>query len=304
MEKKPNHDGESPPGAGQMETSIEDMDEFVWTAPPLSASNSLHVKMRAFEHEVRCQICHEFFQNPVSVMPCLHSFCSECIRSCFKESLKGLKRSAWCPKCREPVNTGGSDFNKCLVPNRTVAEMVGRYQVLRGDLRKSLCQLATQTNSTGSDGEQNETMKRRSSRQGRSRNTKEDEEYLPGQEDVAEGNVTKESSARRKPLPATHYKFLKHKQLVELCRTHGLSTKGSDKDLRARHEAFAVLYNSECDSFNPRPIAEIAKEITRREQARNVRFLFKSVCIMRCLLHLVTVLTHSSLSYLNFCLYE
>jgi late competence protein required for DNA uptake (superfamily II DNA/RNA helicase) len=60
-------------------------DEDVWVAAPLDATDPLHNSLKELEHQMRCPICCEFLHAPVSVIPCSHTFCSECIRTNFKK---------------------------------------------------------------------------------------------------------------------------------------------------------------------------------------------------------------------------
>lgn len=52
-----------------------------------------------------CSICEEDFKDPVG-LPCLHSFCKECISRHIIESTKGQKlaRGFNCPKCKRQVD--------------------------------------------------------------------------------------------------------------------------------------------------------------------------------------------------------
>lgn len=52
-----------------------------------------------------CSICEEDFKDPVGI-PCLHSFCKECISRHILESTKGQKlaRGFNCPKCKRQVD--------------------------------------------------------------------------------------------------------------------------------------------------------------------------------------------------------
>lgn len=49
------------------------------------------------EELVTCAVCHEFLKNP-KVLPCLHSYCHDCIVELSKREC-GLE----CPECRSPV---------------------------------------------------------------------------------------------------------------------------------------------------------------------------------------------------------
>jgi hypothetical protein len=73
-----------------MSSSVQELaaavdDEDVWVSSPLDATDPLNNSLKEFEQEMRCPICCEFLYAPVSVIPCSHTFCSECIRTNFKK---------------------------------------------------------------------------------------------------------------------------------------------------------------------------------------------------------------------------
>ena len=72
------------------------------------------------------------------------------------------------------------------------------------------------------------------------------------------------------PKPTPHYHGLKKAKLQEYCRKEGLSTTGNESVLKARHQDFLTLWNSECDSMHPRSKAELVAEIYRREKDKAV----------------------------------
>jgi hypothetical protein len=73
---------------------------------------------------------------------------------------------------------------------------------------------------------------------------------------------------KRKKKPATYYNQLSLQKLREKCKQEGLSTLGNEKTLKARHQEYITLYNSECDSLTPRSPSELVREIAMRESAR------------------------------------
>ena len=70
-----------------METSFDLPDSTDWLDTPLSL-------LAPLETSLRCQVCKDFFDNPV-VTSCSHTFCSLCIRRCLSSEGK-------CPACRSP----------------------------------------------------------------------------------------------------------------------------------------------------------------------------------------------------------
>jgi hypothetical protein len=122
-------------------------DEYTWTSGPLSSSttfnnnsiNPLHTHLRDMEALLRCPICHDFLNIPVSLPPCHHSFCSECIRTSLKACMK-TKRCAECPVCR---NKCAGDGESKLVPNISMGQMVRQFQTLKPGLKAALTAAVT-----------------------------------------------------------------------------------------------------------------------------------------------------------------
>ncbi|XP_067855064.1 E3 ubiquitin-protein ligase RAD18 [Heptranchias perlo] len=73
---------------------------------------------------------------------------------------------------------------------------------------------------------------------------------------------------KRKLLPKLVYNLLSDRDLRKKLKEYGLSPQGSKAQLVKRHQGFVQMYNSQCDSLNPRSAAEIAKEIERNERTR------------------------------------
>ncbi|KAG8223993.1 hypothetical protein J437_LFUL012096, partial [Ladona fulva] len=70
----------------------------------------------------------------------------------------------------------------------------------------------------------------------------------------------------RKPLPKLVYPLLQEKDLRRKLKELGLNTLGDRKTLINRHQRFTVLYNSECDSLNPRSVSEILDQVAQEER--------------------------------------
>ena len=65
-------------------------DEMAFTHPPhFSKGNPLHRDLRDFDQSLRCEICYELYNIPVSLVPCLHTFCSHCIRTHLRDTMIG-----------------------------------------------------------------------------------------------------------------------------------------------------------------------------------------------------------------------
>ncbi|EFR04767.1 postreplication repair E3 ubiquitin-protein ligase rad18 [Nannizzia gypsea CBS 118893] len=93
-----------------MDRNFDIPDSTDWTATPLP-------EVARFESALRCQICKDFFDNPV-ITSCCHTFCSLCIRRCLSSEGK-------CPVCRS------SDQELKLRRNWAVRELVESFKAAR-----------------------------------------------------------------------------------------------------------------------------------------------------------------------------
>ncbi|CAG8170689.1 unnamed protein product [Penicillium salamii] len=93
-----------------MNTPSDISDPTQWLETPLSL-------LAPLESALRCQVCKEFFDNPV-ITSCCHTFCSLCIRRC-------LSADGKCPACR------AQDQELKLRRNWAVQELVDAFQTAR-----------------------------------------------------------------------------------------------------------------------------------------------------------------------------
>jgi E3 ubiquitin-protein ligase RAD18 len=93
-----------------MDQSFDIADSTDWLDTPLSIVAPL-------ESALRCQVCKDFFDNPV-ITSCCHTFCSLCIRRCLSSEGK-------CPACRSP------DQELKLRRNWAVQELVDSFKNAR-----------------------------------------------------------------------------------------------------------------------------------------------------------------------------
>ncbi|GIJ89347.1 e3 ubiquitin-protein ligase rad18 [Aspergillus pseudoviridinutans] len=111
-----------------MEQTFDLPDSTDWLDTPLSLVSPL-------ESSLRCQVCKDFFDNPV-ITSCSHTFCSLCIRRC-------LSTEGKCPACRS------SDQELKLRRNWAVQELVEAFQ----NARPSMLELAREAANSRLDGE-------------------------------------------------------------------------------------------------------------------------------------------------------
>ena len=65
-----------------------DPSDFV--APPhFSRSDPFHRALSDLDRSLRCPICQELYSTPVTLLPCLHTFCSLCVRSHLRATYTG-----------------------------------------------------------------------------------------------------------------------------------------------------------------------------------------------------------------------
>ena len=93
-----------------MEASFELPDSTDWLSTSLPLFEPL-------EAALRCEICKEFYNNPV-ITTCAHTFCSLCIRRCIASDGK-------CPACKASCQADK------LQPNIAVRDITTRFQEAR-----------------------------------------------------------------------------------------------------------------------------------------------------------------------------
>jgi len=65
-------------------------DESAFLVPPhFSRNNPFHRNLANLDLAMRCAICSELYHAPVTLIPCMHAFCSLCVRAHFKSTLTG-----------------------------------------------------------------------------------------------------------------------------------------------------------------------------------------------------------------------
>uniref|UniRef100_A0A1A8CYL5 RING-type E3 ubiquitin transferase n=2 Tax=Nothobranchius kadleci TaxID=1051664 RepID=A0A1A8CYL5_NOTKA len=73
----------------------------------------------------------------------------------------------------------------------------------------------------------------------------------------------------RRPMAKLVYNLLSIQELKRRLKENHLSVQGSRDQLIKRHRDFVLLYNSQCDSLNPKSAEEIAKEVEASEKKIN-----------------------------------
>ncbi|KAL7571382.1 hypothetical protein ACA910_007690 [Epithemia clementina (nom. ined.)] len=228
-------------------------------------STLLPRRLYDLEQTLRCSICRELFDIPVSLEPCHHSFCSACIRTSLAAAQKTRfsHQKPSCPICRTAI----PDNAKSIVPNHALQATVQQFQLLRPVLRQTL--LSQQQQQKQKQGLTDTSVEKTV--------LPEDDKNAPdldapsllqqqSQQDNDPDSKKEPPLQRRRPYVYSHYK--KRKQLQELCRIEGLSLAGSETELKERHAAFLLKVNAECDSRHPRTHAQVLAEFQAEEAAR------------------------------------
>ncbi|NXO12502.1 RAD18 ligase, partial [Oriolus oriolus] len=76
------------------------------------------------------------------------------------------------------------------------------------------------------------------------------------------------SAHKRKLMSKVVYNLLSDRDLKKKLKEHGLSTSGTRQQLIKRHQEFVHMYNAQCDSLNPKSVAEVVKELEKNEKIR------------------------------------
>ncbi|KAL2222030.1 putative DNA repair protein [Thermoascus aurantiacus ATCC 26904] len=150
-----------------MDHAFDIPDSTDWLATPLALVAPL-------ESALRCQVCKDFFDNPV-ITSCSHTFCSLCIRRC-------LSAEGRCPACRS------SDQELKLRRNWAVQEVVDAFR----NARASVLELARRAAAGGVGGEGGDDPKQPAAKKRRL-----DRSEQPGDEEVVEEGSRTRSQSRR-----------------------------------------------------------------------------------------------------------
>ena len=188
-----------------------------------------------------CDICKETIHNPMA-LPCLHTFCSLCIRLSLKSQLK-------CPTCSE-VCKGSMELKK----NHFVQQILD--YLLKTDEFKP--------------------KEESSLPEGRSKRKITEFVDCPL---CAKQVLLKHINAHMDSKCRSHikqkqvlvkkgsvpYDLYKLAQLKQILLQDGLPTHGDRKQMIKRHSYFVELFNSNCDSSNPRSTSELLKMVIEWE---------------------------------------
>lgn len=259
--------------------------------------------LRDFDASLRCAICSDFFELPVSFRACRHAFCSACAR----RSLPVLET---CPMCREPATEGD------LMPNKALEHAVECFKRVRDELleatlsgeaapsataarperkvrnQRQQSHVSTEVNSDSEDsdapivlsgGAENARVETRSapcpvcnaSIAMNAMNTHLNT-CLVRREALSSPSRKRERSGEgagseilQKKMPKLAYHLFTLNKLREMCKNAGLAANGDKKQLEARHKEFTTRVNAIIEYGRVPDLAAIAREVNR-EEARKV----------------------------------
>jgi len=83
---------------------------------------SMFVMNEKLDEIDKCPICHDPFKDPRS-LPCVHTFCCECIGQCIEVAGKNPRDQMRCPMCRDDFivpEGGGAGLPKNIFITQTV----------------------------------------------------------------------------------------------------------------------------------------------------------------------------------------
>jgi hypothetical protein len=103
--------------------------------------NYEYMNENEIDQELKCDICKEPLQSPVSLSTCNHTFCKECIKQWFNQ-----KNS--CPTCRQVDSNSYQHHGRLFRPTQTVAYVEINTKIIFNQLDRLLvrCLTCGQTN--------------------------------------------------------------------------------------------------------------------------------------------------------------
>ncbi|KAH7820222.1 putative E3 ubiquitin-protein ligase RAD18 [Monocercomonoides exilis] len=220
--------------------------------------------IRKLEDALRCPICGEFMKHSVQLQSCPHSFCGLCIRRSFATR-------PYCPVCRTHI-TGN------FLSTPTLDTVINLFYEARNDLLKQDESFTNKASPNDLTDEMNKKHRHRTKQTSDSATLDKQEIIaLDGtacdpmtrstpQIISAASNQKDKQVTSLKPLPTTVYALLTTEKIRRLCKTHGLSTKGTREQLIERHKELVLVYNSQLSDPHPMTAFEIAQQLSSNLQ--------------------------------------
>ena len=277
----------------------------------LSIMNQIGNGLHDLECFLRCYHCAGLFHAPVMVEPCLHIFCSYCIRNKFHYDRNiSTIRKASCSLCKCIVDASRIHHQQCcLRPHHTLDLFVYTFRQIRQPLLSALREEQQRILSSSEFEAKRVSQVHLPNTLCAVKNAVIFLERItkPTKNDIGKPiertniqNIVKQLllNAGNLPYPELTYSLLTprprlsgviyngktKKQLIELCTEVGISTHGISNDesaLKKRHFDFIALYNAECDSLRPRSHEELLHLLAQQQSNIQSFMQPKSRCLSK-----------------------
>jgi E3 ubiquitin-protein ligase RAD18 len=236
--------------------------------------------------EFHCEICKDYMNVPMA-LPCQHTFCSLCIRTAVKDTLR-------CPLC---TKTFGSlnELKKNLFAERVLERFRGKIVCIEdypettesSKKRKLESTDSIEANSKGATkvtisivacpicSNPVKPVNMNDHLDSMCKSFKERPNKLGKGDLEVVGCISGNSRSRN--LPSANpiskkayvgYNMYKTPKLRELLKNEGLLTTGTRALMISRHSYWIDLYNSNCDSLHPASMRELRKQMEEWENRR------------------------------------
>lgn len=228
---------------------------------------------------VKCPICHEFLDAPVSFSECVHVFCSACISS-------ALRHRSECPVCR-----GNREASK-LTPVPILDKITTAFRQLPEDeVDKLLYEPAAKRARVDVDDDDDEDddddddceevdvgLSQRSQRVSCPscgvlvRNLVDHEVECLGRGDKERERFAKANAEAQRQVPPAippfHFKQLRLKARRDLCRKYGLKDSGNEEQLEWRLTVYRDEFNANRLRTVPKSEEKMKRELQQQEAHR------------------------------------
>ncbi|CAO3617848.1 unnamed protein product [Cunninghamella blakesleeana] len=223
-------------------------------------------ELQTLDESLRCPICKEFFNTPMILSTCSHSFCAICIRRC-------LAAEQCCPKCRAPGfesnlhNNYDLDNIVNLEVKRSQSTIVTTMEKLQKSSRIKKNTEQTEDPNIATCPICQQKMPIVVINQHVNRCLEGDSRIPPLPNDNPQSSImaTKKIDPGKKP-PRIVYDMYKEKDLRKALRELDLPDHGDRTQIVWRYKEYVALYNSNMDSGNPKDIKQLLKQLNASEQ--------------------------------------
>ncbi|XP_072181931.1 tripartite motif-containing protein 59-like [Diadema setosum] len=93
---------------------------------------------KAFEHLLKCPICHGKLKDAKLLSPCGHTFCKECLSSLINHHIRQGSATMECPLCRKIINVINMNTDN-LVTNFMANGITEALETAKRNIQKNAC---------------------------------------------------------------------------------------------------------------------------------------------------------------------